>query len=434
MRSARPRPRHAALAFDAVRKTSQEAACPLASHPAKMNQDLSTTILVVAAGRGSRVGAAVPKQYLPLAGRPLLTRTLDALLRADAGASVLTVIHPDDRDLYADSVGRLDDAERARVLPPVPGGASRQDSVRAGLAALAALPAPPDLVLIHDGARPFASPPLLARAKAAAARNGAAIPGLPVTDTIKEVDGAERIVATPQRVGLRAVQTPQAFRFALIHAAHQAAHAAGARDLTDDAAVAEWAGHPVHIFQGDPANMKVTSPEDVATAEARLIRDCPDVRTGQGYDVHAFGPGDHVWLGGLKVPHGKGLVGHSDADVLSHAITDALFGALADGDIGSHFPPGDPQWKGADSAIFLAAAADAVRRRGGVIAHVDATVVCETPKVGPHREAIRARLAEVMAVSLDRVAVKATTSERLGFTGREEGVAALAIATVRLPC
>ncbi len=237
----------------------------------------------------------------------------------------------------------------------------------------------------------------------------------------------------PLRAGLRAVQTPQAFRFPLIHDAHRAAQAAGALALTDDAAVAEWAGHPVHVFEGDPANMKVTTPADVVAAEARLIGDCPDIRTGQGYDVHAFGPGDHVWLGGLKVPHGRGLVGHSDADVLSHAITDAIYGALGDGDIGSHFPPSDPQWKGADSTIFLAAAAAAVRARGGMIAHIDATVVCETPKVGPHREAIRARIAEVVQLPLDRVAVKATTSERLGFTGREEGMAALAIATVRLP-
>jgi len=179
--------------------------------------------------------------------------------------------------------------------------------------------------------------------------------------------------------------------------------------------------------------MKVTTPEDVAVAESRLIRECPDVRMGQGYDVHAFGPGDHVWLGGYKVPHTKGLVGHSDADVLSHAITDALYGALGDGDIGSHFPPSDPQWKGADSSIFLKAAADAVRARGGMIAHIDATVVCEMPKVGPHRDAIRQRIAEVVNLPLDRVAVKATTSERLGFTGREEGIATLAIATVRLP-
>jgi 2-C-methyl-D-erythritol 4-phosphate cytidylyltransferase/2-C-methyl-D-erythritol 2,4-cyclodiphosphate synthase len=392
-----------------------------------------TAILVVAAGRGTRIGAAVPKQYLHLAGQSLLTHTMRALLDADPAARLLVVIHPDDADLFAASVAAIDRVDAPRVLAPVPGGATRQASVRAGLAALAGLPDRPQVVLIHDGARPFPSPGLIARAEAAAIRDGAAVPGLAVTDTIKEIDETGRIVATPRRAALRAVQTPQAFRFDLIYDAHVAADAAGARDLTDDAAIAEWAGHPVHIFEGDPGNMKVTSPEDVIAAEARLIRDCPDVRMGQGYDVHAFGPGDHVWLGGLKVPHTRGLVGHSDADVLSHAITDALYGALGDGDIGSHFPPSDPQWKGADSSIFLAAAAAAVRARGGMIAHIDATVVCETPKVGPHRDAIRARIAEVVDLPLDRVAVKATTSERLGFTGREEGIATLAIATVRLP-
>ena len=397
-----------------------------------MSSQCSTVILVVAAGRGSRVGAPEPKQYLKLVGRSLLAHTIERLLAAEPRTRLLVVIHPDDRSLYEASVIDIEDVD-ARVLPPVPGGATRQDSVRAGLAALAELADPPDLVLIHDGARPFPAPGLIARAQAAATRYDAAVPGLPVTDTVKEVDESGRIVATPRRAALRTVQTPQAFRFELIHAAHQAAAAAGARDLTDDAAVAEWAGHPVHVFEGDPGNMKVTSPDDVTSAEARLLRDCPDVRMGQGYDVHAFGPGDHVWLGGHKVAHSKGLVGHSDADVLSHAITDALYGALGDGDIGSHFPPSDPQWKGAESSIFLAAAAEAVRARGGMIAHIDATVVCETPKVGPHRDAIRARIAEVVSLPLERVAVKATTSERLGFTGREEGIATLAIATVRLP-
>ena len=395
----------------------------------RMSPKPTTAILVVAAGRGSRVGAARPKQYLDLAGTSLLAHTLASLARTDA--AILVVIHPDDRALYDASLAALPPGQTARFLPPVPGGAARQDSVRLGLAALAALA--PDVVLIHDGARPFVSPALVERAVAAAARNGAAAPALAVTDTIKQVDEAGRIVATPHRAALRAVQTPQAFRFDLIYAAHQAAEAAGATGLTDDAAIAEWAGHPVHVFEGDPGNMKVTTPEDVAAAQARLIRECPDIRMGQGYDVHAFGPGDHVWLGGLKVSHTKGLVGHSDADVLSHAITDALYGALGDGDIGSHFPPSDPQWKGADSSIFLKAAADAVRAKGGMIAHIDATVVCEMPKIGPHRDAIRQSIAAVVGLPLDRVAVKATTSERLGFTGREEGIATLAIATVRLP-
>ena len=390
----------------------------------------STAILVVAAGRGSRVGAALPKQYLPLAGSSLLARTLAGL--ADNGVELLVVVNPEDMRHYEASIAAVAKRE-LRLLPPVAGGATRQESVRRGLAALATLPRRPDLVLIHDGARPFVSSALVQRAIAAAQQNGAAAPGLLVTDTIKEVDGTGRITATPQRATLRAVQTPQAFRFDLIYAAHEAAAAAGACDLTDDAAIAEWAGHPVHIFEGDPGNMKVTTAEDMAAAEVRLLRECPDIRMGQGYDVHAFGPGDHVWLGGLKVPHSKGLVGHSDADVLSHAIADALYGALGDGDIGSHFPPSDPKWKGANSSIFLKAAADAVRARGGMIANIDATVVCETPKVGPHRDSIRQKIADVVDLPLDRVAVKATTSERLGFTGREEGIATLAIATVRLP-
>ena len=398
-----------------------------------MEADLSSAFLVVAAGRGLRVGGALPKQYLLLSGQTLLARTLGSLAVADPAARILVVIHPDDRHLYERSIDGFPADAKARLMPPVHGGATRQDSVRAGLSALVSLPDRPDLVLIHDGARPFPTRELVARAKAGAARNGACVPALPVNDTIKQVDAAGLIVATPVRAALRAVQTPQAFRLSLIHDAHAAAASAGAKGLTDDAATAEWAGHPVHVFEGDPGNMKVTDPEDVAAAEARLIRDCPDVRMGQGYDVHAFGPGDHVWLGGYKVPHTAGLIGHSDADVLSHAITDALYGAIGDGDIGSHFPPSDPQWKGADSAIFLAAAAAAVRARGGMIAHIDATIVCESPKVGPHRDAIRSRIAEVVDLPLDRVAVKATTSERLGFTGRQEGIATLAIATVRLP-
>ena len=390
-------------------------------------------IIVVAAGRGSRAGDGVPKQYREIAGRPVLRHTLEALGAGVAAGPILCVIHPADGALYEAACGTLAPVLRARLLPPVHGAAARQGSVRAGLEALAASGSRPSLVLIHDAARPFATPALLARALAAGAQRRSAVPGVPVVDTIKAVDADGRVLATPQRAGLRAVQTPQVFAFDLILNAHRAATAAGVEDLTDDAAVAEWAGHATYIYDGDGDNMKITSADDLAAAEARLLHDVPDVRTGQGYDVHAFGPGDGVWLGGLKIPHTHGLVGHSDADVLSHAITDALYGALADGDIGSHFPPSDPQWKGAASKIFLAAAAEAVRARGGLIAHVDATVVCETPKIGPHREALRSSLAEIMGVSRDRVAVKATTSERLGFTGRGEGMAALALATVRLP-
>jgi 2-C-methyl-D-erythritol 4-phosphate cytidylyltransferase/2-C-methyl-D-erythritol 2,4-cyclodiphosphate synthase len=390
-------------------------------------------ILVVAAGRGSRAGAGLPKQYRSLGGRPLLAHTLATLLDVASDAQILTVIHPDDHELYSACVASLDKQPASRLSPPVHGGETRQDSVRAGLEALAGGGMVPKIVLIQDGARPFPNANLIARARAAAHHHGAAVPALQVIDTIKQVDDAGRIVATPARAALRAVQTPQAFRFDLILDAHRKAADAGANGLTDDAAIAEWAGHAVHVFEGEIDNMKVTSADDLAVAERRFLQDLPDVRTGQGYDVHAFGPGDHVWLGGLKIPHDHALVGHSDADVLAHAITDALLGAIGDGDIGSHFPPSDPQWKGAASEIFLAAAAEAVRARGGMIAHIDATIVCERPKIGPHRDAIRESIARIVQVSLDRVAIKATTSEHLGFTGREEGMASMALATVRLP-
>jgi 2-C-methyl-D-erythritol 4-phosphate cytidylyltransferase/2-C-methyl-D-erythritol 2,4-cyclodiphosphate synthase len=396
-----------------------------------MTERPDLAILVVAAGRGARAGEGLPKQYRRIAGCTLLAHSLASMARAAPSARILPVIHKDDRDLFHRSVAELAPEAAARIVEPTHGGATRQESVLAGLEALRT--SPPDLVLVQDAARPFASEALVARAVEAARAFGAAVPGLPVTDTIKEIDESGAITGTPARARLRAVQTPQAFRFDLILSAHRGAAAAGRHDLTDDAAVAEWAGHPVHVFEGEAGNMKVTSSEDFSAAESRLLRELSDIRMGQGFDVHAFGPGDHVWLGGLKIPHDHGLAGHSDADVLSHAITDALLGALAEGDIGSHFPPSDPRWKGAPSKIFLAAAAEKVRARGGMIAHVDATVICETPKVGPHRDAIRESLAAILGISIERVAVKATTTERLGFTGREEGIASLAGATVRLP-
>jgi 2-C-methyl-D-erythritol 4-phosphate cytidylyltransferase / 2-C-methyl-D-erythritol 2,4-cyclodiphosphate synthase len=396
-----------------------------------MNAASELAILVVAAGRGSRAGGGIPKQYRSLAGRPLLAWTLGALIRAAPGATVLPVIHKDDLDLYRTSATYFE--ANSCLAGPVFGGATRQASVRLGLEALSVQQFPPAIVLIHDAARLFVSGTLVQRAVAAAKTHGAAIPGVALTDTIKEVDTQASVIATAPRAGLRAVQTPQAFRFDLILAAHRKAASVGALDLTDDAAVATWAGHRVHVFAGEASNMKVTTREDLAVAEARLMGNLTDVRIGQGYDVHAFGPGNHICLGGLQIEHDHGLVGYSDADVLSHAITDALLGALADGDIGSHFPPGDPQWRGAASRIFLAAASAKVRARGGVIVHIDATLVCERPKVGPHRDAIRASIAKIVEISLDRVAIKATTSEGLGFTGREEGIASFAVATIRLP-
>jgi 2-C-methyl-D-erythritol 4-phosphate cytidylyltransferase/2-C-methyl-D-erythritol 2,4-cyclodiphosphate synthase len=259
------------------------------------------------------------------------------------------------------------------------------------------------------------------------------VPGLPLTDTVKQVAPSGRIHGSPERASLRAVQTPQAFRFDVLLAAHRQAAEAGEHDLTDDAAVVERAGHAVYVVEGEKENVKLTTLDDFAQAESRLRADLADVRCGQGFDVHAFGPGDHVWLGGLKVPHDHGLEGHSDADVLAHAVTDAILGALADGDIGAHFPPSDPKWKGAASSLFLADAVARVKARRGIIANVDATLICERPKIGPYRDAIRENLARIMDIAPSRVALKATTSERLGFTGRGEGIAALATATIRLP-
>jgi 2-C-methyl-D-erythritol 4-phosphate cytidylyltransferase/2-C-methyl-D-erythritol 2,4-cyclodiphosphate synthase len=274
---------------------------------------------------------------------------------------------------------------------------------------------------------------LLLRAVAAARQFGAAIPGLAVSDTIKQVGTDGHVENTLQRASLRAVQTPQSFTYHLILKAHLDAAKHKIDDLPDDGAIAEWAGHKVHIFEGDTTNLKVTEPSDFVMMERLMSAGLSDIRIGQGYDVHAFGPGDHVWLGGVKIPHSAALVGHSDADVLLHALTDAILGALADGDIGSHFPPSDPEWRGAASDQFLRHAVELVRQRGGQIAHLDGTLICEAPKVGPHRDAIRARIAEICNLPVNRVAVKATTSEGLGFTGRSEGIASMALATIRLP-
>ena len=393
----------------------------------------SPHILVVAAGRGSRAGEGLPKQYRFVGGEPLLTRTLRAMLADPAIEGVTPVIHPDDEDLYRHSAAILN-GSGGRLQAPAYGGATRQQSVHAGLEALALRNGQlPDIVLIHDGARPFSSPALIRRAVDTARQHGAAVPGCPVTDTIKQVTPAGAITGTPDRNALRAVQTPQAFAFDLILDAHRRASDAARHDLTDDAAVAEFAGHTVFVFEGEQENTKITTIDDFSRAEKRLLTSLPDIRMGQGYDVHAFAEGDHVWLGGIKIPHDKALSGHSDADVVLHAITDAILGAIGDGDIGAHFPPSQAQWKGAASDLFLKDAMSRVASRGGVVAHIDATVVCERPKIGPHREAMRERIAAITGLVVDRVAIKATTSERLGFTGREEGIAAMAVATVRLP-
>src|SRR5262245_23212213 len=389
--------------------------------------------IVVAAGRGTRAGDGPPKQYRPIAGRPLIWHSIAALVADSRVNLTQVVIHPDDKAPYRDAISALDPA--SRLLPPIPGGASRQASVHAGLEALAARSlAGETVVLVHDAARPFVGRDLLGRAIAAGRRHGAAVPGIAVTDTIKQVDDTGRVEATPERAQLRAIQTPQAFRFALLLAAHRKAAAAGLDAFTDDGALAEWTGLPVHVFPGDAGNLKVTQAVDFQEAERRLGAQRPMIsRVGTGYDVHAFTTCDHIWLGGLRIPHDKGVVAHSDGDVVLHALTDAVLGALAEGDIGTHFPPSDAQWKNVSSDRFLAHAVARVVARGGRIDHLDATVVCESPRVGPHREAMRQRIAAIAGVSLAAVSIKATTSEGLGFTGRREGIAAQATATLRLP-
>jgi len=385
--------------------------------------------LIVAAGRGLRAGGDRPKQYRLVEGRPVLARALMPFLADAAIDRVAVVIGEGDEQRYADAVEGLDATRLAR---PVTGGATRQASVRLGLRALAR-DGFRGIVLVHDAARPFVSPAQIGGAvQALAAGEVAAVPALPVTDTIKRTDDSGHIIETPPRDRLVSVQTPQAFRLAPLLAAHDAAEAAALDGFTDDAAIMEWAGHAVATFPGDPANTKLTHPEDfLRTGRQPAVQLV--TRVGTGYDVHAFGPGDHVWLGGVRIEHERGVTAHSDGDVALHALTDALLGALADGDIGSHFPPSDPQWRGARSAQFLAFAAERVRVRGGRIDHLDLTIVCEAPKVGPHREAMRAAIAAAAAIAPQRVAIKATTSERMGFTGRREGLAALATATIRLP-
>jgi 2-C-methyl-D-erythritol 4-phosphate cytidylyltransferase/2-C-methyl-D-erythritol 2,4-cyclodiphosphate synthase len=383
--------------------------------------------IVVAAGRGLRAGGDVPKQFRAIGGETMLGRTLTTLLDAPLLGLLQPVIRLEDRALFHAASASVAN----KLLPAVAGGATRQDSVRAGLEALESHG--PDIVLVHDAARPFASTTLIAQAVAAAARTGAAIPTLPVSDTVKRVDAAGFVDETLDRNALRLVQTPQAFAFAPLLAAHRRAQAEGRSGFTDDAALAEWAGMKVATFAGEPGNVKVTHPEDFARADALAAASLSDLRTGMGVDVHAFAPGDHVTIGGVRIAHERSLTGHSDADVGLHALTDAVLGALADGDIGSHFPPSDPQWRGASSDRFLRFACERVRARGGMIAHLDLTVVCEAPKIGPHRNAMRAAIAGIAGIEIGRVAVKATTSERLGFTGRGEGIAAYATATVRLP-
>ncbi len=375
---------------------------------------MKTHALIVAAGRGRRAGGPLPKQWQRLAGRPVLEHTLAAFQRHPEVSAIWLVLHPDDFSRAAHLSGvRL-----------VEGGATRAESVRAGLEAMQQ--DAPELVLIHDVARPLVSPAVIDAVLEALAQSPGAAPALPVTDALWRGEGA-RVTGTQKRDGLFRAQTPQGFRYPEILAAHRA-HPGGA---ADDVEVARAAGLDVAITPGEEANLKITLPEDFARAE-RLMEVAMqiEVRTGLGYDVHAFAPGTHVTLCGVEIEHDAALLGHSDADVGMHALTDALYGALAEGDIGRHFPPSDPQWRGAASDIFLSHAAALVRERGWEIANCDVTLICEAPRIGPHAAAMQARLAEIMGIEAGRVSVKATTSERLGFTGRGEGIAAQAIATL----
>lgn len=390
---------------------------------------MANAALIVAAGRGSRVGsnAGFPKQYAPLGGQPLLTRTLAAFVGHPLFARVVVVIHADDALHYNKSAAAFGD----RLATPVLGGPTRQDSVRLGLEALA--DAAPDIVLIHDAARPLVDSEVISRVIAALADHAGAIAAEPVTDTLKRAAADGTIAATVERAGLWRAQTPQGFRFGAIHAAHRQAAAEGRHDFTDDASLAEWAGLDVALVQGSAGNIKITHTEDFLMAERLLGGTTFEPRVGSGFDVHRFGPGDHVWLGGVKIPHGAGLIGHSDADVALHALTDAILGAIGDGDIGTHFPPSDPKWKGAASRIFVGDAAARVAQRRGRIANVDLTLLCEAPRIGPHRDAMRQAIAAMLCIEASRIGIKATTTEGLGFTGRGEGLAAMASATVLIP-
>ena len=389
----------------------------------------SIAVIVVAAGQGERAsvnGDAVPKQYRPIGGKPVVARTIAAFLDVEAISHILPVIHADHDGNFA----ALDLAD-ARLLPPASGGASRQASVLEGLKALE--PLQPDYVLIHDAARPFVPRALIEAVIAAIADNDGALPTLPVTDTIKRSPDGHMVAGTEDRRQLHAAQTPQGFSFERIFSAHRRA-AQIERDFTDDAEIAEWAQLRVVMVPGDRDNIKITHPDDFNRAERLLQGDSRmETRIGIGYDVHSFAPGDAVWLGGVKIPHSAKLQGHSDADVALHALTDAILGAIGEGDIGVHFPPIDMQWRDAASTIFLRHAGELVRRRNGRIVNLDVTIVAEAPRIAGHAPAMCAVIAETLGIAASRVAVKATTNEKLGFIGREEGIVAMASASVEVP-
>jgi 2-C-methyl-D-erythritol 4-phosphate cytidylyltransferase/2-C-methyl-D-erythritol 2,4-cyclodiphosphate synthase len=391
----------------------------------------SAAVVIVAAGRGERAGASGgPKQYRSLGGRAILARTMDVFLSHPRIDTCIVVIHPDDHELYDAAVGH-----RSGRVQVVDGAATRQASTLRGLESLAQRP--PQLVLVHDAVRPFVDHLVIDRTMAAARPGRGALPGVALADTLKRAGKDGIVEATVPREGLHAAQTPQTFVFEELLAAHRKAAEAGLHDFTDDASIAEWAGLTIALVEGAAGNVKLTYAHDIKAAEQRLREAAagsfPDVRTGNGYDVHAFGAGTFVTLGGVEIAHDRGLVGHSDADVALHALTDALLATLGAGDIGTHFPPSDPQWKGAASRIFVAHAASIVRKAGGRIANADITLICEAPRIGPHRPAMVAAIASMLAIAPHRVSIKATTNETLGFVGRREGIAAIATASVVYP-
>lgn len=399
--------------------------------------------VIVAGGRGSRLSGATgtaPKQYLPIAGRAVIAHAIEAFVAHPAITDIIAVIQADDAALYDTAVLGAD-LSTPKLRSPVIGGATRQQSVAAGLESLAYLWQPsdePNFVLIHDAARPFVTADVISRVIESLRHSPAVLAATPVTDTLKRATSSNVVTDTIDRRGLWRAQTPQGFHFATILDAHRKAVASGLHDFTDDAALAEWSGHAVSIVLGSERNSKITTAEDLMMANA-LTTDATratdvETRTATGFDIHRFTDGDHVWLGGVKIAHTARLDGHSDADVVLHALTDALLGTIGDGDIGQHFPPSDPQWKGAASILFLADAKRRVADRGGRIVNVDVTILAEAPKIGPHRAAMQAVIGDALGVGPSRIGIKATTMEGLGAIGRREGIAAMASATVVLPC
>ena len=387
--------------------------------------------IVVAAGRGHRAGGGIPKQYRLLHNEPVLTRSLRALCAHAKIDQVICVIHPDDHALYQNAVDRLPTQFKQKIRPPVSGGETRQQSVFAGLKALAKPETErPEIVLVHDAARPFVSDALIKRGLEAMTLHDACIPAIAVIDTLKQIDAHNKVMATPDRSTLVAVQTPQIFKFALLFEAHQ--HAQTKDGLTDDAMVVEHMGRAVYVFEGEARNIKLTTDDDFIRAQLEMASSMITV-TGFGYDVHAFDKGDHVTLAGVKIPYEKGIRAHSDGDVILHALCDALFGVMGDGDIGQHFPPSDPQWRGASSDHFVKFALDRLHQRGGQLLHADVTLVAEAPKIGPHRKTMIETLSHLLQLPEQRIGLKATTSESMGFTGRKEGLAASVVVTVRMP-